>query len=189
MKRIATTAAVLLALAAPLSAQAEDGPRASIGIGSYAVAIVNTDIISTTDTFSGGALVGTLPFDETIALRAHFYSLKGVQDGKGTILSSNNITLTGADFAILFGTNWAQGGNLYVGAGGFSEKFGNSTSGASSNSFSGGMGVLGLGYNGGFLAIDFSVAIRSASKYDTDIFFGTGNTAASSASLDLSFFF
>lgn len=169
---------VLLLTALPLCATwAETPKKFNVGIGTYALVVVNDSSVFDDDRLSGFAITGLYALSDMFALRANYFVLDHDD--------FSNIDDTGFDFVGYVGTGlMTEGFKIYGGGGIFTESW--DTAGAD-QSFNGLQLSGGLGYNWEHIALDFVISFRDKSDYQ-DILAGTGVNVdgAASGSLSLS---
>lgn len=169
---------ILLLSMLPLAVQSgEHEKNINIGIGTYALVIVNDSPTFDDDRLSGFSISGLYAISDMFALRAAYYALDHDD--------FSNIDDTGFDFVGYFGTGLlTEGFKIYGGGGLFTETW--ETSGAD-QSFNGLQLSGGIGYNWKSVALDFVLSFREKSDYE-DILAGTGVSidAAASGSLIIS---
>ena len=149
----------------------------NVGIGTYALVIVNDSDTFDDDRFSGFSVSGLYAVSDMFALRAAYYALDHDD--------FSNIDNTGFDFVGYVGAGLlSEGFKIYGGGGIFTEKW--EVAGID-ESFNGLQLSGGIGYNWQNVALDFVLAFREKSDYE-DMLVGTGVNvdAAASGSLILS---
>ncbi|MBL4765739.1 MAG: hypothetical protein JKX67_10770 [Colwellia sp.] len=150
----------------------------SIGVGSYAFSVVNSDNSDADVDFDGFNLVAGYAFNNHLQVRGSYFSLEN--DDYSAVESK------GVDLMIYGGTGLAESGfRGYGGVGFFSDEWSFSSK---DESFSGIQLGGGLGYNWGPVALDFVLTARQADKYE-DFMFASGTYFAMSGNLSISYLF
>jgi hypothetical protein len=171
-------ALLILLIAVPLAAQAEDlNKKFNIGLGTYALIITNDSSFFDDDRLTGFSVSGQYAISDMFALRAAYYALDHDD--------FSNIDDTGFDFVGYVGAGlMSEGFKIYGGGGIFTESWDTSTG---DKSFNGLQLSGGIGYNWKNVGLDFVLALRQKDDYE-DVLAGSGVSinGAASGSLILS---
>ena len=150
----------------------------SLGVGSYAFSLNNTNDSSGDLDFSGFNISAGYAVNNNFQIRGTYFNLEN--DDYSTVKSK------GFDLMAYGGTGFSRKGfRGYGGAGLFSDKW---SAPGESESFSGIQLGGGLGYNWGSIAIDLVVNLRQADKYE-DFMSRSGTYIAAAGNLSLSYLF
>lgn len=169
----------LLALTMPFSAYSQSFNKNQFFIGSKALSVAYSSVWLSNEELSGYQIGYSRVFQRYFEIRGSYYNLDHT--------SYSDITIHGFDLGLVAG-KVTSGFKAYGGAGFFSETFLNS----SSYDFSGFQLIGGLGYNWPSIGLDFIIALRNASDYESFAlsYYGIDTeAAAASASLNLGFRF
>lgn len=139
--------------------------RFSIGAGAYMLAILNPEPYER-DEFTGPALVVKGALNKHLAVRGSYYDLSYNNDS-----DFSETRLTGFDGQILFGVNFYQGGNIFIGAGYFRETMEITLYNGYDQikvepTFTGAELVYGVGYNWEHAGIELITNFRETDDYE-----------------------
>ena len=150
----------------------------SVGVGSYAFSIANSEDSESSSDFSGFDLSAGYAFNNHFQIRGTYFQLENDEFGE--------LESSGIDLMAYGGVGLAKSGfRGYGGAGFFSDEW---KASRDSESFSGFQFGGGLGYNWGPVALDFVLKLRQADKYE-DFMYETGTYLAISGNLNVSYLF
>ncbi len=157
-----------------------DFPRFAIGAGSFAN-VYDSD--NWDNSWGGLALRFTAYINKHFAIRSRLYSTVA----KDTF--DYDAKISGLDFGLMVGSNWAEGFNVMGGLGFYTENFTWDHPLASSDSWSGGLVSLGIGYQWRNLSLELVGDIKDPSDPESYFEGGSSNATYTSGSLTLEYIF